>query len=171
MVDTIKKEIKIECKRMEEDSLHTSRNHFISGNFWRSIYLFFGITNTLVAALAGSIALYFEEEITLVAFLAIIVAIISGIITFLNPSEKASKYKSKGDEFLALRSEFRIFRNIDILNLEDINEIKAKFDFLVNKKNQLTKSSLPISKRHYEKAKKGIENGEAEYEADTGNRD
>ena len=45
--------------------------------------------------------------------LAIIVAAVTGIMTFLNPNEKAALHRNAGNDYTALRNNTRIFRNID----------------------------------------------------------
>jgi hypothetical protein len=81
--------------------------HRYESQRWRRINLIFGVTSTLLAAALSAIPnipILSENSIKLIVPIgAMIVAILSGLQTFLNPSEFSEKFRVKSDEFESLR--------------------------------------------------------------------
>src|SRR5215475_6229450 len=85
-------EIIREAKRLEENSLYSCKGHHYAARGWRNRHLWLGIPTVVIAAIVGAAAFsQYAKEYPLVAilggFLSIVVAVLSGITTFLNPNE------------------------------------------------------------------------------------
>jgi hypothetical protein len=163
-MNNVRQELYKELRRIEEDSLYSMKGHFNAADFWSKINIFMGVTGAIAAAIAGltSLAEGYQWLITLSALFS---AIIIGINTFLNASEKAQAHKSSGNSFYAIRSDARFLSNIESSTLNDNNFI-AKANNIRERKNKINSEALGIPKYAYQKAKKGIESGEPDYEVD-----
>lgn len=158
--------IKEEAKRIEEDSLYSAKGHFNAGGRWAKVNLWLGGISAVLSAIAGASALsQFDNHNIVAGVLAIIVACLTGVITFVNPNEKASAHHKAGNKYNALRNDTRIFYTIELNKMEEnkaIDDLKK----LNDRRNKLNIESYQIPKWAFEKARKGIEEGEAEYKVD-----
>jgi hypothetical protein len=155
-----------EAKRIEEDSLYSAKGHFYAGQCWVNINLWLGGIAAVLSAIAGASALsQFDYHNIVAGSLSIIVAGLTAIITFINPNERASVHQKAGNRYNALRNDTRIFYDIE---LSEIDDKKATEDLkkLNDRRNKLNLESHQIPKWAFEKARKGIEEGEAKYKVD-----
>lgn len=155
-----------EAKRIEEDSLYSAKGHFYAGQCWVNTHLWLGGIAAVLSAIAGASALsQFDYHNIVAGSLSIIVAGLTAIITFINPKERASVHQKAGNRYNALRNDTRIFYDIE---LSEIDDKKATEDLkkLNNRRNKLNLESHQIPKWAFEKARKGIEEGEAKYKVD-----
>jgi len=154
-------EYKSEAGRIEEDSIHSSKAHYNASDRWGYVHLWIGIPNAILAAFAGIEA--FTGSELLAGSLAIAVAAITAINTFLNPADKASSHKRCAGEYLALKNRARIFRQIDCERLQSEEKIDANLKELVDKRDNLNSTSPQIPNWAFKKAKIGIDAGESNY--------
>ena len=161
MDEALKEEYSKEAERILEDSLHSSKGHYNDSARWRHVHLWIGIPNAILAALAGVSA--FQGSDVLAGSLAIAVAAISALVTFLNPGDRSSTHKRCGSEYHSLRNRSRIFTNIVLRKCASSEELDARFEELVMKRDDLNATSPQISTWAFKRAKAGIDAGEAEY--------
>lgn len=155
MVD--KEKIINEAKRIEEDSTNSAKSHFYAGQFWTNIHLWLGIIAVVCSAIAGTSAFSkFYYHHVVVGVLSIIVAILTSIITFVNPEKQASIHQKYGNDYNALRNDARIFYDIEANNLEYVQAIDA-LKKLNCRRNELNTESPQIPKWAFKKSRKGIE--------------
>jgi len=156
-----------EVKRIEEDSLYSSKSHFYTAQFWSNLHLWLGIPAAVLAAVAGASALSEFNNHSLVAgSLAIIVSALSAVNVFLNPNEKANSHHNAGNQYNTLRNSARIFSEI-YLNMDKNSEnILKKMEKMNDKRNILNEKSPQIPRWAFKKARRGIKEGEASYEVD-----
>jgi len=155
-----------EAKRIEEDSLYSAKGHFYAGQCWVNTNLWLGGIAAVLSAIAGASALsQFDYHNIVAGSLSIIVAGLTAIITFINPNERASVHQKAGNRYNALRNDTKIFYDIE---LSEIDDKKATEDLkkLNDRRNKLNLESYQIPKWAFEKARKGIEEGEAKYKID-----
>jgi len=162
-----KDEIIKEARRIEEDTLYSSKGHFAASHFWSNFHLWVGIPIVFLSALAGTSALSEVSHKNLIAgILAIIVAVLSGVWTFINPNEKASAHLNSGNNYDALQNKIRIFRTIECWDEESNKVLTEKLKTLTDQKDKLNLSCPQIPHWAYKAGKKGIEAGEADYRVD-----
>ena len=158
-----------EAKRIEEDSLYSAKGHFYAGQCWVNVNLWVGSIAAIFSAIAGASALsQFDYHNIVAGSLSIIVAGLTAIITFINPSEKAHTHQKAGNKYIVLRNDTRIFYDIELNEIDDkkaIEDLKK----LNERRNILNIESHQIPKWAFEKARKGIEDGEADYKIDKNN--
>lgn len=163
---TNKEKIINEAKRIEEDSLYSSKGHFYAGQCWINVHLCLGATSAVLSAIAGVSALFqFNYHNIIAGGLSIIVAGLTAFMTFINPNERASVHQKEGNNYNALRNDSRIFYDIE---MNEIDDRKAVDDLKIlnERRNKLNIESHQIPKWAFKKARKGIEAGEASYKVD-----
>jgi hypothetical protein len=162
--EDLKENIIKEAKRIEEDCLYSGKGHFIAANFWNKFHLWIGIPTAALAAIASATALsQFDNHNVISGILAILVAVLTAIATFLNPNGRANMHLSSGNKYLAVRNIARIFYEVDIHAAESDRELTKNLKKMAKKRDELNQDSPQIPPWAYKKAKKGIERGEAEY--------
>jgi hypothetical protein len=161
MEDHILDEYKKEALRIEEDSIHSAKGHYNAAHRWSHINLWIGIPNTVLAAIAGVSA--FEGCTIFAGSIAITVAAVAALNTFLNPGDRSANHRRCAGEYLALRNSSRIFVNIKIFSYESDQELIAQFEELSTKRNDLNSTSPQIPEWAFKKAKSGIDSGQATY--------
>ena len=108
----------------EKDSLYSSKGRFYAGQFWTNLHLWIGIPTAILAAIAGASALsQFDNNNVIAGILAIFVAALIAVTTFLNPNEKATIHHNAGNEYNNLRNRARIFCEVDINLAKDIVDL------------------------------------------------
>ena len=166
-MEDIKEKIINEAKRVEEDSLYSAKGHFEAANRWINVYFWIGIPTACLAAIAGASALsQFDYHNTIAGFLSIIVAAFTAITTFLNPNERATFHKNAGNMYNSLRNRARIFYQIECGGTKADEELIDRLRELTDLRDELNQNSPQIPRWAYEKAKRGIKAGEADYKVD-----
>lgn len=161
-----KEKITNEAKRIEEDSLYSAKGHFYAGQCWVNVNFWLGGITAVLSAIAGASALsQFDYHNIVAGGLSIFVASITAVITFINPSERASVHQKTGNKYNALRNDTRIFYDIEINDMDD-KRITEDLKKLNDRRNKLNLESHQIPKWAFEKARRGIEEGEAKYKVD-----
>jgi hypothetical protein len=156
-----------ESKRIEENCLHTSKSHFVIAHFWTKFHLLMGIPTAVLAAIAGTIAFAsFKYGNSIAGVLSIIVTILSAVATFLNPKECSNTHLKAGNNYDSLLTRVRIFWTIDCRREESIDILSDKLKDFSVERERLNRDCPQPSKWAYKKGKKGIEEGEAEYQID-----
>ncbi len=159
----MQKDIKKECLRIEEDAIHSSKGHYNASDYFGKIHYFIGIPMAIVSAWAGVDV--FNNNADLAGYLALLVATLAALQTFLNANDKAVRHKNSGDEFSTLKNQTRLLREVEINTLPEQDTIE-QIKLLSLKRDELNRISLQIPKYAFNKAKKGIDEGQADYSAD-----
>ena len=164
-VSKTKEEIVKEAKRVEQSALYTSKGHFAAAHFWSNFHLWLGIPMVLFASIAGAAALsQFDEKNVAAGVLALLVAAFSGVMTFLNPNEKASIHLTSGNHYDALQNRVRMFWTIDCWREESEHVLTEKLKGFAEQKEKLNQGCPQVPRWAYKTAKKGIGKGEADYD-------
>ncbi|GFH63129.1 MAG: hypothetical protein ZNDK_0900 [Candidatus Desulfovibrio kirbyi] len=153
-----------EAERLEEDVTYSSKSHFNAANIWENTTYGLGIPSTILAALAGAALIKNYPEWA--SACAMFASLLTGLMTFLKPNERAVIHREVGGRFLTLRNDARFFREFELLQTERINELSDKLKELLTARNELNQKSPSIPRWAFLAARKGIEEGEATYKAD-----
>lgn len=159
-----KDEIVKEAKRIEEDTLYSSKGHFAASYFWSNFHLWMGVPTAVLAGIVAALALSGEGLVG--GAVAIVIAGLTAITTFINPNEKASAHLAAGNNFDALSNRARIFWTIDCWQEDSDRVLTEIVKDLSNQKAKLNMSSPQIPGWAYRKGRKGIEAGEAQHAVD-----
>lgn len=152
-----------EADKIEEDCTFSAKGHMNAAAIWRKVNYILGISATMLAASAGSSASNFVISPEYAPMLAFLATIITAILTFIKPEEKADLHSKSGSNFNALKNDVRIFKDIDTAQTEDTDILAGRLKDFSNKRNKFNNESLSISYLAYRLAKRGIEKGEANY--------
>lgn len=162
-----KDEIIREAKRIGEDFLLSSKGHFAASHFWTNFHLWIGIPMVVISAVAGAAALSkLDAGGTIAGVLSILVVALSGVMTFLNPNEKASAHLRAGNSYDALMNRVRMFSSIECWRNESDDVLAEKLAHLCDQKDKLNQSCPQIPRWAYYRARKGIEAGEGDCRID-----
>jgi hypothetical protein len=167
VVSKTKNEIIKEAKRIEEALLFSSKGHFAAADFWTNFHLYIGIPMVLISAFAGAAALaQFDPNHIYAGISSIIVAVLSGLLTYLNPNEKAAKHLSDGNDYDSLMNKVRIFWSIDCWGADSEQVLTKRLKDFSEQKDKLNKGSPQIPGWAYNRTKKGISDGQGDYTVD-----
>jgi hypothetical protein len=166
-VSKTKEEIIREAKRIEEALLYSSKGHFVASHFWQTFHLWIGIPAVILSATAGASAFAaFDHSHVVAGVISIVVAVLSAIITFLNPNEKRASHLTAGNHYDSLMNKIRIFWSIDCWREESEQVLTEKLKYFSEQKDRLNEGCPQIPPWAYSRAKKGIADGESAYVVD-----
>lgn len=160
----LKEAIRRETLRIEEDCTFSSKSHFNASSMWAKIHLLIGAITTILAASTSGAAFWINSAPT-AGILGLLVAGFSAVWTFLDPNEKSSSHRKAGDNYLTLRNNTRMFRELD-LDGADLGFLQAKIKEFNDIRNGLNEGSPSIPKTAFLQARTGIEEGEADHSSD-----
>lgn len=156
--------IQAELQRIEEDCIHSGKAHFNAGDRWARYNYWIGLPSVVLSALAGTA--FFGDHGEIAGLMSSVVAILAALATFLKPSERAAAHKSSGDQYLTLRNDARVFREIKLKFACDEQAAIASLDEFTKRRNELNQASAQVSRKDFEKARAGINQGEAQHRID-----
>lgn len=160
----LKTKVRDELERIEEDCVHSGKSHFNAGDRWGRYHFWLGVPAVTLSALASTA--FFAEQPMVGGLLAATVAVLTALQTFLKPSERSSAHKAAGDQYLALRNDSRVFREIRLDTVCDDQAALDGLDEFTKRRREMNLSSPQFSRRDFEHARKGIEEGEASHAVD-----
>lgn len=153
-----------EAERLEEDAIYSSKGHFNAEDTWVRRNYWLGVPATVLSAIAGATLIKSQPEWA-TAF-TLLASLLTGLMTFLKPNERAAMHRAAAGQFLALRNDARFFREIDLLQSDRMGELSERLEELSAARNELNLKSPSIPRRAFVAARKGIEEGEATHEVD-----
>lgn len=166
-VSKAKDEIIKEAKRIEESTLYSAKGHFVAARFWNNFHLWIGLPTVLLAGVTSASAFtQFDSYHIAAGLLALVIAALSSISTFLNPNEKAASHLRSGNEYDSLNNRVRIFWTIDCWREESDQVLTEKVKYFSEQKDVLNQKSPQIPGWAYKRAKRGILAGEADFKVD-----
>jgi len=153
-----------EAERLEEDATYSSKGHFNAEDAWVKRNYWLGVPATALAAVAGATLIKSQPE--LASAFAFLASLLTGLMTFLKPNERAAMHRAAAGQFLALRNETRFFREIELLHVDRLDEMPDRLKALATARNELNQKSPSIPRRAFVAARRGIEEGEATHKVD-----
>lgn len=155
-----------EAERLEEDTTYSSKGHFNAEDTWVRRNYWLGVPATILGAVAGATLIKSQPEWA-TAF-TLLASLLTGLMTFLKPNERAALHRAAAGQFLALRNEARFFREIELLQSDRLDKLSDRLTALSAARNELNLKSPSIPRRAFVAARKGIEEGEATHKVDKG---
>jgi hypothetical protein len=155
-----------ELHRIEEDSRFSSKSQFEAARSWRKLHLGLGLPTVILGAVAGVSAFSnFTRHTAWAGIFAILAAVLAASNTFLNPAERVASHQNFGNDYLSLRNRARFSATTEALALTDA-ELQEHVVALAAERDSLNKKAPQVHRMAFERARKGIEEGEAKYEVD-----
>lgn len=164
MTSDLGENIKKELFRIEEDSEHSAKSHFNAAARWDGYHLRIGLASTVIIAIGGAISI--SNHPLIGGTVAIISSSLAATLTFLNPAEKAKTHKTSGDQYLSLRNQARMFREIVMENNLSSDVLEKRIFELAARRDHLNQTSPNVPRKDYELAKADISEGSSKYAVD-----
>ena len=164
MTSDLRDSLATEASRIEEDCIYSARGHFEAAASWRRVHYGIGVPATVLAAVAGGSAV--AENLSLAAICSLVVAALSALAVFLNPSDRSHQHHAAGTRFNEVRNRARVFREIDLKSGAELSQLIGDVKSLGTTRDELNKASPQIPRSAFERACKGIRAGEAGYRVD-----
>ena len=161
---TIIEALRNEAWRIEEDTEHSAKRHFNTCDLWSGLHYALGIPATVLAA-AASTALV-KNDHGWAQLMGLAVALFAALMTFLKPSDRASQHRAMGNQYLAVRNDARMFREIDLAEAIDDSKKSERLRRLAQRRNDLNSSAPSTPRWAFEKTRQGIAEGETAYKID-----
>ena len=156
--------IRKELERIEEDCIHSGKSHFNAHARWSRYHYWLGIPAVVFSSIAG--LAFFKDYPDIGGALSAIVAVLTSLSTFLKPSERAAAHKSSGDQYLSLRNDARVFREIRLTDACNAQSAIDGLDEFTKRRNELNQASYQFSGSDFRTARAGIDAGEATHAVD-----
>ena len=157
-MNDVKAAIAKEARRLEEDCEHSAQQHFEKSVSSLKLHYWLGVPATLSAAISGISAVTLPPLVTFTA--SVSATILAALVTWLNPREDHEMHHEKGAEYDALKRAARMFAEIDILAVADINVLRSQLDGLLERKHTIDrKRPATPSGKFYKLAKRNIAEG------------
>ncbi len=116
--------------------------HKITAKFWGLIHFWLGIPNTVLAAISGVSAL--SENKGLAATLALLVASVTAISTFIEPAKRAKAHLETGNRLTALINRIDLFMDVNFIPKTDPGqELLFKSINTIVKQDRSESSTIP----------------------------
>jgi hypothetical protein len=160
--------IRAESDRIEEDALYSAKAQWETAREFEWVHYSLGAPATIAAAVAGVSAVSQYE--TLALLLSLLTAILTALLTFLDPKAKAHAHRAAGNAYKALSNDARIFREVTCGDTTGASSLQKDLNILNRRRNALNQKSPPPTRSGFERARKGIEEGEAHYRVDASKR-
>lgn len=162
----VKDQVAKEAKRVEEDALYSAKSHFYASERWGNVHFWLGGSAAVIAAVAGVSALAtFNCHGIVAGILSMGTAVLTAVLTFINPNERASAHQTAGNEYSVLKNDTRVFRCIQLNGLDE-QAATGELKKLNDRRNKLNSESSKIPSWAFNMARKGIEEGQADYKVD-----
>lgn len=147
-----------EAKRIEESALYSSKGHYAAAAFWNSMHFLFGVPTTILATVAAAASAFFQfdKDHIIAGWISIMVAVLSGLTTFLNPNKRSMVHFDAASKYEALRNNARIFWAIDCCGSNSEQVLTTRLKDLSKARNQLNSGSPQIPRFAYRVAKRGV---------------
>ena len=156
--------LKKEARRIEEDCTYSSKGHYNAAEKSGRRHLIVSVLAASFAAAASGFA--FNNIPWLAGILAIISTSLTAVLTLLKHSECAENHKAVAGQYLALKNQTRMFREIDLEETGFSDTTKRRLSELADKRDELNQASPTINREHYELAKTDIVAGFSKHQTD-----
>ena len=163
-VENPKAAIRQELERIEEDCIHSGKSHFNAHERWSGYHYWLGIPAVILSSIAG--LAFFKDYPEIGGAIASVVAVLTALSTFLKPYERAASHKSSGDQYLSLRNDTRVFRQIRLESVCDDQAAIDGLDEFTKRRNELNQASPQFSTKDFRTARDGIDAGESTHAVD-----
>lgn len=149
-----------EAKNLQDQSLLAAERHFAAEGPWYYLNYWLGVPSTSLAAIAGAAGLSQLTNSGIVAgAIAVVVSVLTGLLTFLDPHKKGDTFHRFAKEYEALYHAAGFFCRVES-QTEDADPVKllAELRKLTKRFDELNRDSPAISLRAQRHADKNISN-------------
>jgi hypothetical protein len=131
----------------KEALVHLEAYNYMA-NFWTNYYIYLGILTTVIASVASAASLSkLQVDNQVAGLLTALVALLSAITTFINPSDKSANHKKAKEKFISINMKARRVA-IDSLSddsAEQALQLKKAIGELSDKMTEALQSSPQVA--------------------------
>jgi hypothetical protein len=154
-----------EAERIEEDAEYSAKGHYNAAERWGRIHTGLGAAATVASAVTAAAALK-EAAPIVVAVASVVAALMTGVLTFLKPSDHADRHHRAGDGSLVIKNRARILRNVQLAKVNPDEDLLLILQTLSDDRHTVLKSAPLIPNRSFREARDGIKRGESRHRVD-----
>ncbi len=160
----------IEAKKLIVTATYAGQGHLEESTRWVWWDAWLGVPATLgttLLAAGASVSALLDAQPLVTATIALLATACSTVRVFFKTEDLTQSHGLKGNQYLSLRNEARIFKDLDLLAAVSAEELQARLKDLWQRYNALNElPPLRYSRNSYEGAKRNIAAGEQDYEND-----
>jgi hypothetical protein len=148
--DSLTAGIETEADEIEAAALDWAIAHEKRAAFWDRFHFGLGLPSVVLAAAAGTAAITeLGKPEVVVALLALAVAVLSALITFLSPRECADRHEAAPKRYMAVSSRLATLRNLDLpVARDDEDRIRSRLRELSETLVEIKGSTPRLPKRY-----------------------
>ena len=154
-----------EVARIEEAVTYGAQTQFSSAKFWRALNLMLGVPAAGLAAVAGAAGLADASDVKTAAYIALVAAALTGVMTTLNAAQRAEQSQAAANAYLALQGDARILRSIDLVGL-DKEDARQRLNELVERRNAISSTAPVPAFLAYKLGSRNLKKGRQDYAVD-----
>ena len=147
--------------------LYSEKAHFAMATIWSRVHYALGIPGAVLAAAAGVSAL--QQWPGIAAAMAIGAAVLTTLMTFLDPEKARSDHHAAGIRYNVLRGKLRRLCQIELKADPSASGHRAKLEAMAEEKAGIMQTARHIGGLAYKFGKKSIDRKEHEYAVDARN--
>lgn len=160
-----KEPIAREALRLEESCMWSAQNQFEQAKLWRRGNVLVSVPASVLAAVAGATGLAVATSRVLAAFIALAAGAFAAASSTLNLGRRVEQANAAANSYLALQTDFRIFREIDLPEAS-FDDARQSLSELVARQQEVNAAAPIPSRLAYDKARKNIEAGGQSHRVD-----
>lgn len=146
-----------EGTELEGQCHYQATGYWWAGHYWSIVQTAIGLPTVVLAAVSGVSALStFPHHQIVAGVLAITVAVLTAVSTFLGPGEQHTVAIESGKNFSELASRTRIFTKITAPRTEDESQLVATLESLRAEYNELVRAAPHLPLWAHRKASRGL---------------
>lgn len=167
----LRRELSDEAQRIAIDAEYTGRQHLMAGQQWRALATRIGLPGAILASAVGSgtagLTALAGWDPRVTAAIGFAGAIVGAVRLFVKADDQAAGHSTKGARYIAIRSEARRFRNIDLNTGADLDSLAKQLRDLAGRLDILRETEpRELPPGLYEKVQAQIRAGNYTYEDD-----
>ncbi len=143
-----------------EDALYSEKALFWTATQWWRAHYFLGVPSVIVSALAG--AALIQKHPSAAILLTAIAAVLTALLTLLEPHRIFGQYHESGVEYGILRNKIARFKDIDLSDDFDVTRMRKDLEKLAAEKGELQKGAPHTGGIAYFFAKRSTRAGQHE---------
>ncbi len=160
----------VAAKKLIVSATYAGQGHLEESTRWAWWDAWLGVPATLgttLLAAGASVSALLNAQPFVTASIALLATACSTVRVFFKTEVLTQSHGLKGNQYLSLRNEARLFKDLDLLSTITIDELQARIKDLWQRYNALNElPPLRYSRNSYEVAKRNIAAGEQDYEND-----
>lgn len=159
-------EVAEELRRLEEDAVYASQSQFEMSKFWRLWHWLLGVPAAALAAIAGFTGLASVAGRVPAAVLALIAAVLGGLLTTVEPNKRVRQGQAAGVAYNEVRVGARQARLVDLPEAQ-LEDARSRLRELTEQKHQVDRVAEPPNTYAFWRARRNVEAGRLAHAVDT----